>query len=130
MSQPLVQSNPQPPMPSPQAVPEATISVPTPKAETVTASPQTNAQTTSQPQANVPKGRINIAGLGLALSLDVMNKPAIQAYNSLPTQDIRQELPLEVRLHQQLLLDILGLKPISQSELFNQLTRDQMEFEQ
>jgi hypothetical protein len=120
-------------MPSPQAVPEAISSVNTVTTQATTpaaTSASASTQTTSQPQANVPKGRINIAGLGLALSLDVMNKPAIQAYNSLPTQDIRQELPLEVRLHQQLLLDILGLKPISQSELFNQLTMDQMEFEQ
>ncbi len=73
---------------------------------------------------------MNIAGLGLALSLDVLNKPMIQQYNSLPEQNIKQELPLEVRLHQQLLMDILGLKPIEQGNIFNNLIKDQMEFEQ
>jgi hypothetical protein len=54
----------------------------------------------------------------------------IQQYNSLPIQELKQELPLQVRLHQQLLMDILGLKPIEQGNIFNNLIKDQMEFEQ
>jgi hypothetical protein len=88
---------------------------------------QPSAKETSQSPA--PKPKLSIGGLSLASSLDLVSKPLVQ-YNSLPVQTMSQEMPLEVRLYNNMMMDMIGIKPINQDEQFNLLGRDAMEFEQ
>lgn len=137
-STPLPQTPPLPPTMS--ATPtEPTVEAPKqePKQETSSTSSQPTSQpsassttSTSQPTTSqAPKPKLSIGGLNLASSLDLVSKPMIQ-YNSFPVQTLTQELPLEVRLYNNMMMDMIGIKPISQDEQFFLLNRDAMEFEQ
>lgn len=116
VSNPVSPISPISPISSPQVVtlpaptvtqPTATVdSTPTPTTQTTTtttsstsasttqsapATAGTSAQTSTSSQQSTPKGKTLVPGLGLALSLDVLNKPAVSQYNSFPAQIITQD---------------------------------------
>ena len=132
---PLLQTAPLPT--TPQSVSPMETPAEAPKQETSSTSSQPASQTTSssttstsQPASSpAPKPKLSIGGLSLASSLDLVSKPMVQ-YNSLPVQTMSQEMPLEVRLYNNMMMDMIGIKPINQDEQFNLLGRDAMEFEQ
>jgi len=142
---PLLQTAPPPTTPqsaSPMGTPaEAPKQEPpkqdAPKQETSSTSSQPKSQatsssttSTSQPTSSQPpKSKLSIGGLNLVSSLDLVSKPMVQ-YNSLPVQTMSQEMPLEVRLYNNMMMDMIGIKPINQDEQFNLLGKDAMEFEQ
>ena len=132
---PLLQTAPLPT--TPQSASPMETPAEAPKQETSSTSSQPANQTTSssttstsQPTSSQPpKPKLSIGGLNLASSLDLVSKPMVQ-YNSLPVQTMSQEMPLEVRLYNNMMMDMIGIKPINQDEQFNLLGRDAMEFEQ
>jgi len=96
----------------------------TPTASTpVQTAPATQGSSSSATQApqSPPKGKISVGGLGLAPSLTVLQKPALKQYNLFPEGSIGQDLPLEVLMHDQTLMDMLSLPSITQEPLKEEL---------
>ena len=132
---PLLQTAPLPT--TPQSASPMETPAEAPKQETSSTSSQPTSQatsssttSTSQPTSSQPpKSKLSIGGLNLVSSLELVSKPLVQ-YNSLPVQTMSQEMPLEVRLYNNMMMDMIGIKPINQDEQFNLLGRDAMEFEQ
>ena len=131
----LLQTTPLPT--TPQSAPPMETPAEAPKQETSSTNSQPTSQatsnsttSTSQPTSiQSPKPKLSIGGLNLVSSLELVSKPLVQ-YNSLPVQTISQEMPLEVRLYNNMMMDMIGIKPINQDEQFNLLGKDAMEFEQ
>ena len=81
----------------------------------VTTTPQsTTAQSSSS--SPPPKGKVQSA-VGLALSLDTMNKPKLTQYNPFPSQGYSQAIPLEILIQNQVLMDMLAIPPLKQKPL-------------
>lgn len=99
-------------------------------APATTSSQQSSSQTKTAPQVDVPKGKLSIGGLGLALSLELFVKPGIKQPDLFPTVTVNQALPEAVRVNQDFLLDLLRGEFPSQSHRFQQLSRDAVELEQ
>ena len=131
----LLQTTPLPT--TPQSASPMETPAEAPKQETSSTNLQPTSQatsnsttSTSQPTSSqAPKPKLSIGGLNLVSSLELVSKPLVQ-YNSLPVQTISQEMPLEVRLYNNMMMDMIGIKPINQDEQFNLLGKDAMEFEQ
>ena len=125
-------SAPTPDASAPQPAAQTSATETKTDAPTTTSAPQTSSQPAQKatPQASVPKGRVSIGGLGLALSLELFVKPGIKQPDLFPTATVNQELPEAVRVNQDFLLDLLRGEFPSQSNQFKKLSRDAVELEQ
>lgn len=92
----------------------------------ISSAPSQTAQpsATSESTANLPKGKIFIPGLGLALSTEIIAKAILPQPNLFPDQKIGQEIPNDYKYQMH---DLYG---IDDSRRFNQLTQDTVELEQ
>jgi hypothetical protein len=76
------------------------------------------------------KGRLNIGGLGQALSLELFVKPGITQPNVFPEVSINQSVPAAVRHHHDFLMELLNQPLSDQSDKLRRIARDTVEFEQ
>lgn len=92
----------------------------------VSSAPPQTAQpsATSNSTANLPKGKIFIPGLGLALSTELIAKAMPPQPNLLPDQQIGQEIPHDYKFQMH---DLYG---VGDPNTFSQLTKDAVELEQ
>jgi hypothetical protein len=89
------------------------------------APPQTaQSSATSDSTANLPKGKIFIPGLGLALSTELISKAMLPQANLLPDQHIGQEIPNDYKFQMH---DLYG---VGDPNTFSRLTKDAVELEQ
>ena len=79
---------------------------------------------TSDSTANLPKGKIFIPGLGLALSTELISKTMPPQANLFPDQQIGQEIPNDYKYQMH---DLYG---VNDSPKFDKLTQDTVELEQ
>lgn len=119
-----------------QTIPSAPATVET-SVPTTTSSGATNSATSNAPaavgsvtpgtaQTNAggtppPKGKINIGGLGLALSLELISKPTIPQANLFPTMDFGQPIPKEMLMNDQTMMELLQVRPLTQIPLKEEL---------
>jgi hypothetical protein len=105
------------------------VSAPAPAAS----SPNSSATSTApQPSAQTnaggtppPKGKVNVGGLGTALSLELIVKPGLVQTNLFPTMDIGQSIPKEILLNNQTMMDLLTVDPLQQTPLKEELDLEQ-----
>ena len=62
------------------------------------------------------------------LSLELFNKPQLHQPNFFPEANINQQFPRELTLNQDLMMEMLGIKKIDQTEKFNDLIPLGIEF--
>jgi hypothetical protein len=99
-----------------------------------TLSTKSTAQETPTPKEtpkDVPK--LNVKTLPLALSLELFSKPAFNQPNVFSDLNIAQELPNDIKIMQQIYMDLItngSLFNTDQSGLLNRITSDQVELEQ
>ena len=67
-----------------------------------------NTSKTSLQQLIIPKGK-TYTPVGLALSLEAFQVKTISQYNLFPTVNINQELPFHVKIHDQILMELLAV---------------------
>jgi len=107
----------------------ATVQAPAPTpSKTDSQTTQGTSQNTSsntKPSESAPKGKVSVGGLGLALSLEIFVKPGIPQPNLFPVTNMSQEIPKEIQIQDSLLMELLGLPPITQTPL-----KEYLEFEQ
>jgi hypothetical protein len=111
-------SAPAPAASSPSAT--ASSTAPTAGASAPQPSAQTNAGGTPP-----PKGKVNVGGLGTALSLELIVKPGLVQTNLFPTMDIGQSIPKEILLNNQTMMDLLTVDPLQQTPLKEELELEQ-----
>jgi hypothetical protein len=92
----------------------------------VSSAPSQTAQpnVTSNSTANLPKGKIFIPGLGLALSTELIAKAMPPQPNLFPDQQIGQEIPNDYKYQMH---DLYG---VNDAPRFNKLTQDTVELQQ
>jgi hypothetical protein len=115
----------------------AQTNVPTPTTATVGNDAQT--QTSSAPSSPAPtsaKGTEPKVGLfgrsvaSIALTQELIVKPNIVQYNAFPIENISQELPSYVKMHDSILMELLGLPLPNQDGQFKGMIKNTLEIEQ
>lgn len=79
---------------------------------------------TAQPNA-VGTPKVKVAGLGLALSLDTLNKPSLTQYNPFPVQGYSQSIPPEMLIMDKTVMEYLAIPPLQQTPLKQYIGFDQ-----
>jgi len=114
-----------------QTTPSAPVTVATPP--NVPTSSATTTQNTTETKTETPKagafGKFNSA-VNVALTQELIVKPNIVQYNSFPTQNISQELPSYVKMHESILMELLGLPLPNQDGLFKGMIENTLEIQQ
>jgi hypothetical protein len=99
----------------------------------VPTSSATTTQNTTETKTETPKagafGKFNSA-VNVALTQELIVKPNIVQYNSFPTQNISQELPSYVKMHESILMELLGLPLPNQDGLFKGMIENTLEIQQ
>lgn len=124
---------------TPSAPVTAPTSVPTPT--TATGGLDVQSQGSYAPQLTAPTGakgtvetpKIGLFGkntFGLALTQELIVKPNIVQYNAFPTENISQELPSYVKMHDSILMELLGLPLPNQDGQFKGMIQNTLEIEQ
>ena len=109
------------PSPAPnQTQPAPISSQPPPPAGSPPPPTQSN---TGQSQQNnqSPKGKINVGGLGTALSLDLIVKPSLVQPSIFPTMDFGQSIPKEILMNDQTMMGLLTVTPLYQTPFKEEL---------
>lgn len=88
---------------------------------TATTSTGTSGNVATTPSNPPPKGKVSVGGLGLAMSLNTLQKPALKQYNPFPVESIGQAIPPEILIHDQTLMDMLSLPSLTQEPLKEEL---------
>lgn len=57
--------------------------------------------------------------IGLVLAVEMIEQPRLPTYNLFPTSNISQELPFHVKIHDQILMELLGVSFPTQDGLFS-----------
>lgn len=82
-------------------------------------------QGSSAPRKTVPAQSASAmtrnSAVARALSLELFNKPQLHQPNFFPEANINQQFPRELTLNQDLMMEMLGIKKIDQTEKFNDL---------
>ena len=116
------------PAPTTQSAP---VTVATPPS--VPTSSPTTTQNTTETKTDAPKpsalGKLNSA-VGIALTQELIIKPNIVQYNAFPTENISQELPSYVKMHDSILMELLGLPLPNQDGQFKGMIKNTLEIEQ
>lgn len=116
---------------SAQTIPSAPVTVATP--QNVPTSSPTTTQNTTETKTETPKlgafGKFNSA-VNVALTQELIVKPNIVQYNSFPIQNISQELPSYVKMHESILMELLGLPFPNQDGQFQGIIKNTLEIEQ
>lgn len=125
-------------VPTTQSAPvTAPTSVPTPT--TATVGNDVPSQTSSAPPSPAPtsaKGtepKVGLFGrsvMSIALTQELIVKPNIVQYNAFPTENISQELPSHVKMHDSILMELLGLSLPNQDGQFKGMIKNTLEIEQ
>jgi hypothetical protein len=108
-----------PPAPSAEA-PMPTNSVTSNAPTAVGSAPQPTAQPSAggtQSSNPPPKGKINVGGLGLALSLELIVKTSLPQPNLFPTIEFGQSIPKEILFNDQTMMSLLQVVPLTQEPL-------------
>jgi hypothetical protein len=66
-----------------------------------------------------------VGGLGTALSLELIVKPGITQPSLFPAANINQEMPKEVLMHSQTMMDLLTVPPLEQTPIKEELDLEQ-----
>jgi hypothetical protein len=106
-----------------------TSSSPTASTKTESSQSTTTSKESPSPSQGV-KGRLNIGGLGQALSLELFVKPGITQPNVFPEVSINQSVPAAVRHHHDFLMELLNQPLSDQSDKLRRIARDTVEYEQ
>ena len=120
---------------SPQASTETSSAQSQEKSATKESAPTSASGTSTTPKASPStsqgvKGRLNIGGLGQALSLELFVKPGITQPNVFPEVSINQSVPAAVRHHHDFLMELLNQPLSDQSDKLRRIARDTVEYEQ
>lgn len=121
--------------------PSAPATAPTSVQTPTTATGGLDAPTTekSVPQLTAPTGakgtepKISLLGktaTSIVLTQELIVKPNIVQYNAFPTENISQELPSYVKIHDSILLELLGLTLPNQDGQFKGIIKNTLEIEQ
>lgn len=115
----------------------APTSVPTPTTATVGNDAQTQTSSApSSPAQTSAKGTEPKVGLfgrsvaSIALTQELIVKPNIVQYNAFPIENISQELPSYVKMHDSILMELLGLPLPNQDGQFKGMIKNTLEIEQ
>lgn len=122
---------------TPSAPATAPTSVPT--QTTVTGGSDAPSQASSAPQLTAPTGakgtepKVGFFGKSvqsIVITQDILVKPNIVQYNAFPVENIRQELPSHVKMHDSIMLELLGLTLPNQDGQFKGMIKNTLEIEQ
>jgi len=112
-----------PPSPAPsqtQPAPTTNQTPPPPSGGQVSSSaPAVGTQNNSSAQP--PKGKMNVAGLGTALSLDLIVKPSLVQPSVFPTMEFGQSIPKEILINDQTMMGLLTVTPLYQTPFKEEL---------
>jgi hypothetical protein len=89
--------------------------------------------TTAQTNAKGTEPKIGLFGksvASIALTQELIVKPNIVQYNAFPIENISQELPSYVKMHDSILLELLGLPLPNQDGQFKGMIKNTLEIEQ
>jgi hypothetical protein len=86
-----------------------------------------SAQSKTAPQSARATSRA-LGTVSRVLSLELFSKPQLYQMNPFVEQNISQQFPRELVVNQDLLMEMLGIKKIDQSEKFNDLIPMGIEF--
>lgn len=128
------QPPPAPPPPTasdapPSPAPNQTQPAPTSN-QTSTALPPSGGQASSSAPAGgtqasssapPPKGKMNVAGLGTAVSLDLIVKPSLVQASIFPVIDFGQSIPKEILMNDQTMMGLLTITPLYQTPFKEEL---------
>lgn len=89
---------------------------------------QDNQQAQTQNQAPAPKGKTRVAGFGLVLSLELFGKKPASTLDMLSQPSMAQAIPKEMQRNNDLLMELLTIKPIDQSDLFEDIKNKGIEY--
>jgi len=86
-------------------------------------SPPPTQSNTGQSQQNnqPPKGKMNVGGLGTALSLDLIVKPSLVQPSMFPTMEFGQAIPKEILMNDQTMMGLLTITPLYQTPFKEEL---------
>ena len=102
-----------------------------PTASTKTESSQsTTTSKESPPPSSGVKGKLNIGGLGQALSLELFVKPGIQQPNVFPDVSINQSIPKEMRINNDFLMELLNQPLENQADKLKRMAGETVEYDQ
>jgi hypothetical protein len=109
----------------------APVTVATPPS--VPTSTPTTTQNTTETKTETPKtsalGKMN-SPMNIVLTQELIIKPNIVQYNAFPTENISQELPSHVKMHDSILMELLGLPLPNQDGQFKGMIQNTLEIEQ
>jgi hypothetical protein len=122
------------PVTAPTSVPTPTtatdgLSVPNQASSAQSTTAQTDAKGTTETPKVSPLGKLNSA-VAIALTQELIIKPNIVQYNAFPTENISQELPSHVKMHDSILMELLGLRLPNQDGQFKGMIKNTLEIEQ
>lgn len=117
----------------------APTSVPTPT--TATVGNDVPSQTNSAPSSPAPTSAKGtepktspmakmISPVNIVITNELIIKPNIQQYNAFPVENISQELPSHVKIHDSILMELLGLQLPNQDGQFKGMKSNTLEIEQ
>lgn len=134
---PINQVTPVSPTPTSTATVSTSVdvqnSVTTPITSPTLPTKSTASETPTQKETPKETPKIGIKTLPLALSLELFSKPAFNQPNAFPDLNISQELPNDIKIMQQIYMDLItngSLFNTDQTGLLNRITSDQVELEQ
>jgi hypothetical protein len=104
-------------------------SVPTSQPTTTQNTTETKTETKTETPKTSALGKMN-SSVNIVLTQELIIKPNIVQYNAFPTENISQELPSYVKMHDSILMELLGLPLPNQDGQFKGMIKNTLEIEQ